>query len=129
MRRGDMPRIGTTFSDTTIWRWLHEDAIRPWQHRCWIFPRDPDFADKAGRILDLYHRVWKSRRRRADEFVICADEKTSIQARARKHSSLSTRPGRPMRIEHEYKRLGAWAYIAAPSPLRRVAGNSELRRA
>jgi hypothetical protein len=27
-------------SDTTIWRWLSEDAIRPWQHRCWIFPRD-----------------------------------------------------------------------------------------
>ena len=33
-------------SQTTLWRWLHEDAIRPWQHRCWIFPRDPDFAAK-----------------------------------------------------------------------------------
>ena len=30
-----------TISDSTVWRWLHEDAIRPWQHRCWIFPRDP----------------------------------------------------------------------------------------
>ncbi len=72
-----------TVSDTTIWRWLNEDAIRPWQHRCWIFPRDPDFEDKAGRILDLYHRVWRGRRLRSDEFVISADEKTSIQARAR----------------------------------------------
>ncbi len=27
-------------SGTTIWRWLNEDAIRPWQRRCWIFPRD-----------------------------------------------------------------------------------------
>ena len=35
-------------SDSTIWRWLHEDAIRPWQHRCWIFPRDPQFQAKAG---------------------------------------------------------------------------------
>ena len=69
-------------SDTTIWRWLSEDAIRPWQHRCWIFPRDPDFEDKAGRILDLYHRVWKGRRLRSDEYVICADEKTSIQVLA-----------------------------------------------
>jgi hypothetical protein len=102
-----------TVSDITIWRWLNEDAIRPWQHRCWIFPRDPDFEDKAGRILDLYHRVWKGRRLRSDEFVICADEKTSIQARARKHPSLKIQPGRPLRIEHEYSRLGAWAYLAA----------------
>jgi hypothetical protein len=35
-------------SDSTVWRWLHEDAIRPWQHRCWIFPRDPQFRAKAG---------------------------------------------------------------------------------
>jgi hypothetical protein len=102
-----------TISDSTICRWLNEDAIRPWQHRCWIFPRDPDFEEKAGRILDLYHRVWKGRRLRSDEFVISADEKTSIQARARKHPSLKTQSGRPMRIEHEYRRLGAWAYLAA----------------
>ncbi len=105
--------LSATVSDTTIWRWLNEDAIRPWQHRCWIFPRDPDFEEKAGRILDLYHRVWKGRRLRSDEFVICADEKTSIQARARKYPSLKTQPGRPMRVEHEYRRLGAWAYLAA----------------
>ena len=40
--------IVATISGTTIWRWLNADAIRPWQHRCWIFPRDPDFAEKAG---------------------------------------------------------------------------------
>jgi len=39
-------------SGTTLWRWLNADALRPWQHRSWIFPRDPDFAAKAGRILD-----------------------------------------------------------------------------
>jgi DDE superfamily endonuclease len=100
-------------SDTTIWRWLSEDAIRPWQHRCWIFPRDPGFEEKAGRILDLYHRVWKGRRLRSDEFVISADEKTSIQARARKHPPAKVGPGQPMKVEHEYKRLGAWAYLAA----------------
>ena len=102
-----------SISDTTIWRWLDEDAIRPWQHRCWIFPRDPDFAEKAGRIFDLYQRIWKGRRLGAGEFVISADEKTSIQARSRKHPSLPTQPGVPMRIEHEYKRMGAWAYLAA----------------
>jgi len=37
-------------SDVTVWRWLSADAIRPWQHRSWIFPRDPRFAvRRAGR--------------------------------------------------------------------------------
>ena len=72
--------LTASLSDTTIWRWLNEDAIRPWQHRCWIFPRDPDFATKAGRILDLYQRLWKGRKLAPDEFVLSADEKTSIQS-------------------------------------------------
>lgn len=105
--------IVATISDKTVWRWLNEDAIRPWQHRCWIFPRDPDFAAKAGRILDLYSRQWQGQPLQPDEFVISADEKTSIQARIRKHASLPPRPGQPARIEHEYTRGGAWAYLAA----------------
>jgi hypothetical protein len=100
-------------SGTTIWRWLSADAIRPWRHRSWIFPRDPDFAVKAGRILDLYQRRWAGTPLSAREYVLCADEKTSIQARRRKHPSLPTTPGRPMYVEHEYARAGAWAYLAA----------------
>ena len=100
-------------SQTTLWRWLHEDAIRPWQHRCWIFPRDPEFAAKAGRILDLYQRQWEGAPLRNDEFVISTDEKTSIQARRRIHATQPPQPGRPMRVEHEYERLGTWAYLAA----------------
>ena len=45
-------------SASTIGRWLADDAIRPWQHRSWIFPRDPDFLEKAGRVLDLYAGRW-----------------------------------------------------------------------
>jgi hypothetical protein len=105
--------LTASLSDTTIWRWLNEDAIRPWQHRCWIFPRDPHFEAKAGRILDLYQRIWKGRKLGPNEFVLSADEKTSIQARSRKAQSLPTQSHRPMKIEHEYKRLGAWAYLAA----------------
>ena len=100
-------------SDTTVWRWLHQDAIRPWQHRCWIFPRDPDFAAKAGRLLDLYEGVWQDQPLRADEFVLSADEKTSIQARARIHATAPTRSHEAMKVEHEYERRGAWAYLAA----------------
>jgi DDE superfamily endonuclease len=100
-------------SGSTLWRWLHEDAIRPWYHRSWIFPRDPDFAAKAGRILDLYARQWQDRPLKDDEFVISADEKTSIQARRRKHATQRCRPRTPMHVEHEYFRCGAWTYIAA----------------
>lgn len=112
---GHMRRSGlvATISGSTVWRWLHEDAIRPWQHRCWIFPRDPAFELKAGRVLDLYERVWNGEGLHADEFVISADEKTSIQARARIHPAQPTQPGNPMRVEHEYRRCGAWAYLAA----------------
>ena len=74
-------------SGSTLWRWLHEDAIRPWYHRSWVFPRDPDFAAKAGRILDLYGRQWEGKPLQEDEFVISADEKTSIQARRPQASS------------------------------------------
>jgi len=92
---------------------LHQDAIRPWFHRCWIFPRDPAFAIKAGRVLDLYERVWEGHPLQEDEFVISADEKTSIQARARIHPTQPPQPGQAMKVEHEYERRGAWAYLAA----------------
>jgi DDE superfamily endonuclease len=102
-----------TISDSTVWRWLNVDAIRPWQHRCWIFPRDAQFAVKAARILDLYQRRWQGKLLRDDEFVLSTDEKTSIQARARRHPTLPPQPGVSMRVEHEYRRCGAWAYLAA----------------
>jgi DDE superfamily endonuclease len=117
--KGDRPTANHPFSPQEQPGWinrrdrLHEDAIRPWQHRCWIFPRDPDFAVKAGRILDLYAREWKGRRLKDDEFVLSADEKTSIQARRRKHPTRPPRPGTPTRVEHEYARSGAWAYLAS----------------
>jgi hypothetical protein len=105
--------VEATMSDKTVWRWLHEDAIRPWQHRPWIFSRDPLFAEKAGRILDLYERKWDGKALKKGDFVLSADEKTSIQARRRRHRTLPPLPGSPMKVEHEYQRCGAWAYLAA----------------
>ena len=64
--------IVASISDITVWRWLHKDAIRPWYHRSWIFPRDPNFAVKAGRILDLYERVGDEKPLKIDEFVLSA---------------------------------------------------------
>jgi hypothetical protein len=100
-------------SVSTIWRWLNEDALKPWRHRSWIFPRDPVFAAKAGVVLDLYARRFQGRRLEPGEFVISADEKTSIQARCRCHPTLPPAVARVMRVEHEYERGGALAYLAA----------------
>jgi len=100
-------------SGATIWRWLDQDAIRPWQHRSWIFPRDPQFEWKAGRVLDLYQGCWQGKALGRDEHVISADEKTSIQARVRIHPTEPTQAGQSMRVEFEYQRGGALAYLAA----------------
>lgn len=100
-------------SVSTVARWLATDALRPWRHRSWIFPRDPCFAEKAGVVLDLYDRRFQGRRLRPDEFVISADEKPSIQARCRCHPSLPPAAARAMRVEHEYVRRGALAYLGA----------------
>jgi hypothetical protein len=100
-------------SGTTVWRWLAEDAIRPWAWRSWVFPRDPDFREKAGRVLDLYERRWEGRRLHPGEYVISADEKTQLQALLRRHPLVAPAPGRPGLVEHEYRRRGTLAYLAA----------------
>jgi DDE superfamily endonuclease len=102
-------------SGVTVWRWLSEDAIKPWQFRSWIFPRDPHFTAKAGRILDLYSGRWEGELLHPGDYVVCCDEKPSIQARARKHQTLPAVAGigRGQRVEHEYERKGALCYLAA----------------
>ncbi|WP_433521532.1 IS630 family transposase [Nocardia pseudovaccinii] len=100
-------------SASTVRRWLAADAIKPWQHRSWIFPRDPYFAEKAARALDLYARVWENEPLGEHDFVLSADEKPGVQARHRKYPSLAPAAGRPMRVESEYSRYGTLAYFAA----------------
>jgi len=106
--------ITCELSGTTVWRWLCEDAIRPWHYRSWIFPRDPDFRAKAARVLDLYAGRFEGKLLHPGEFVLCADEKPSIQARARRHETLPPVPaGDGQLVEHEYERMGALCYLAA----------------
>lgn len=102
-----------SLSSSTVQRWLSADVLRPWRHQSWIFPRAEDFELKAGRVLDLYHGSWEGVALREDEYVISADEKTSLQPRTRLHPTQPPGPGQPMRVEHEYARGGALAYLAA----------------
>lgn len=102
---------------STIWRWLDEDAIRPWQHRSWIAPRAADFGAKAAVVLDLYAGIYRGRALRSRDYVICGDEKTSIQTRRRCAPTTPPGPARAMRVEHEYDlRRTSPAPVAEPAP-------------
>ena len=105
--------ICASISTATVRRWLSEDALKPWQYWSWIFITDPDFAAKATRVLDLYDRMWDAKPLGGNDYVISADEKTSIQARCRCHPTLPPGKSRTMRVNHDYDRGGAVAYLAA----------------
>ncbi|CAM5531972.1 MULTISPECIES: helix-turn-helix domain-containing protein [Streptomyces] len=90
--------IVTFVSASTVRRWLDQDVLKPWQHRSWIFITDPGFRTKAERILDPYARTFDGVVLGEDEYVISADEKTSIQARC--HPTLVLGKARAVRANH-----------------------------
>lgn len=106
------PLIGS-ISTGTIWRILNDDALRPWYHQSWLFIKDPDFVKKAGRVLDLYQKIWEEEPLGEKDFVISADEKSQLQILRRAKASLPTGPNRPIRYENDYKREGTVAYLSA----------------
>ena len=101
--------IVASISGTTIWRWLSADAIKPWQHRSWIFPRDPDFATKAARVLDLYARRFDEAPLGPDEYVISATRRPPSRP-----ASASTPPPQPHRVGQRVSNTNTLA--AAPWP-------------
>jgi transposase len=105
--------IVESISPSTVRRWLTRAAIKPWQHRSWIFPRDPDFETKAARVLDLYARTWHGAELGPDDYVISADEKSQLQALRRRHPGRPAGPGHTRQVEFEYRRGGTLAYFAA----------------
>src|SRR4051795_11133454 len=102
--RGVVPAI----SPSTVGRWLAADAIRPWRHHSWIFPRDPDFAVKAARVLDLYARIWHGQPLGENEYVLCADEKTQLQALSLSPPNLPSAPGRIRRPSSNTAAVAPW---------------------
>ncbi len=60
--------------------------------------------------------------------LVLLDEKTSIQARRRKQPTLPPASDRPIRVEHQYFREGAWTYLAAWDVHRaKVFGRCEVK--
>ena len=111
--RRSQKALAKRISRSSVWRMLHESAIKPWQYEHWLFPKDPRFAEKAGPILDLYVGLWEGQPLGPKDYVLSMDEKTSIQARGRSHEEMPPEPEQTRRIESEYERNGALQYLAA----------------
>ena len=106
-----MRKEGVVIGLRTVQRILARHHLKPWRYRSWMHPRDPRFIEKTGVILDLYAGLWQGKRLGRRDQVISADEKTSIQARRRRQ--VAPGPGRPGRVESDYKRGGALQYLCA----------------
>jgi len=89
-------------------RYDHGGIVIGYSHATRLSPSRP-----VASWTSIYQRRWQGKALGPRDYVLCADEKTSIQARRRKHPSLPPAPDRPIYVEHEYARTGACAYIAA----------------
>jgi hypothetical protein len=97
--------IVSHISASTVKRWLHADRIKPWQYRSWQQATDPRFLEKAIPILDLYGRAQELSRK--GHIIVCADEKTSIQARKAIGGTTAAGPGHALHAGDRYQRTGA----------------------
>jgi transposase len=95
----------------TIRRWLRADKIKPWRYHSWQHSTDPQFVAKATPVLDLYARAPTLQAQ--GELTVCADEKTSIQARQRVTATKAAVPGEGVQVADRYKRLGALQLFCA----------------
>jgi transposase len=100
-----------SISPETVRRILTHHQLKPWRHHMWLTskqPRDEEFYARVQELIDLYTRPLL-----LQEVVLCVDEKTSLQPRPRLHPTRPAIPGKPNRVEHEYKRDGAINLFAA----------------
>jgi hypothetical protein len=67
-------------SPSTVGRWLRAERIRPWRYRMWQHIQNPHrFLERARPVLPLYATAQALLQ--LGTWVVCVDEKTSIQAR------------------------------------------------
>jgi transposase len=93
-------------SASTIGRWLRQEKIRPWRFRSWQHIHDPlSFLARARPVLHLYAHA--AALLREGTWVVCADEKTSIQAREAEQAPRPARRRHVLRQSPRYKRRGA----------------------
>ena len=91
----------------TVHKILREHKLKP--HRIGTFSHspDPDFVAKVVDVVGLYLDPPEN------AVVLCADEKTQVQALDRRQPMLPMRPGQIERRTHDYKRNGTVQLFAA----------------
>jgi len=107
-------RLVLQIAASTVGRWLASEKIKPWRYHNWQHILDPQaFLERARPVLELYEhaREWLEQ----GVWIVCADEKTSIQARQRPQPPDPAIPGHPVHVSHRYERRGALHLFAALS--------------
>ena len=102
--------IVSSIAPSTIRDWLRQERIKPWQRHAWQKSTDPQFLKKATVALNLYERAHVLARR--GEIVVCADEKTCMQALTLTGGVDPAQPGTPVRYGARYKRKGGLPLFA-----------------
>ena len=101
-------------SARTVGRWLKAERIRPWRYHHWQHLHDPEqFLLRAGPILQRYPQAKVLLKRGI--WLVCLDEKTSIQARQGQEPPRPAQVGSPSLQESRYERRGALNLFAALS--------------
>jgi hypothetical protein len=99
---------------STIRRWLAAEKLKPWRFRLWQHIVDPKaFLKRAKPVLRLYQHAKALLERGV--WVVCCDEKTSLQARQPEQASVATAKGQNAKLNGRYKRMGAIQFFGALS--------------
>lgn len=101
-------------SPSTIRRWLRTECLRPWRFHAWQHIQSPErFLERARPVLQHYAQA--DLLLAQGTWVVCVDEKTSIQAREREQVPRGARPGKPLLLSPRYHRRGACTLFAGLS--------------
>lgn len=93
-------------SASTVGRWLKAERLRPWRYHAWQHIHDPHaFLERARPVLQAYAQAQSLLQQ--GTWLICLDEKTSIQAREGEQPPRPARPGKSLLHEARYYRRGA----------------------
>jgi transposase len=94
-------------SEASVRRIWHAHGLKPHQVRTFKLSRDPQFQEKLEDIVGLYLNPPEH------AIVLCADEKSQIQALDRTQPGLPMKKGRCGTMTHDYKRNGTATLFAA----------------
>lgn len=102
-----LPSVGVAMSESSVRRVLRSARLQPHRQKMWLHSQDEEFRCKRDALLRLYYDT------PVDEHIICADEKTGMQALERRYDDVPMKPGAPVKREFEYRRHGTLALMGA----------------